>query len=168
MTQRTLVGAQGYVRSQSRRIRKQVQTKTTFGGAWGGATSHLFVYDDWNLLLWVNGSVAKQGYHWLPDMSGTWQGAGGVRGLIGSLLNGKQADIIAVKGDPLADVTVLEHVSFVMKGGVVFRGEGAVYYDSVTMFIALLLLPEGRRLLRDPRVWIALTVGIVASLARLS
>ena len=69
--------------SQSRRIRKQVQTKTTFGGAWGGATSHLFVYDDWNLLLWVNGSVAKQGYHWLPDMSGTWQGAGGVRGLVG-------------------------------------------------------------------------------------
>jgi RHS repeat-associated protein len=69
--------------SQSRRIRKQVQTKTTFGGAWGGATSHLFVCDDWNLLLWVNGSVAKQGYHWLPDMSGTWQGAGGVRGLVG-------------------------------------------------------------------------------------
>lgn len=69
--------------SQSRRIRKQVQTKTTFGGAWGGATSHLYVYDDWNLLLWVNGSVAKQGYHWLPDMSGTWQGAGGVRGLVG-------------------------------------------------------------------------------------
>lgn len=31
----------------------------------------------------VNGSVAKQGYHWLPDMSGTWQGAGGVRGLVG-------------------------------------------------------------------------------------
>eukprot|EP01030_Chromulinospumella_sphaerica_P011465 gene11465-11258_t len=42
-------------------------------------------------------------------------------GLIGSLLSGKQADIIAVKGDPLTDVTVLEHVSFVMKGGVVYR-----------------------------------------------
>ena len=42
-------------------------------------------------------------------------------GMIGSLLSGKQADIIAVKGDPLSDVTVLEHVSFVMKGGVVYR-----------------------------------------------
>jgi imidazolonepropionase-like amidohydrolase len=42
-------------------------------------------------------------------------------GMIGSLLSGKQADIIAVKGDPLADVTVLERVSFVMKGGIVYR-----------------------------------------------
>jgi imidazolonepropionase-like amidohydrolase len=44
-------------------------------------------------------------------------------GLIGSLTSGKQADLIAVKGDPLADVTVLEHVSFVMKGGVVYRAD---------------------------------------------
>ena len=35
-------------------------------------------------------------------------------------------------------------------------------------FIALLLLPEGRRMLRDPRVWIALTVGIVAWLPLLA
>mgnify|MGYP000414370858 CR=1 FL=1 len=40
---------------------------------------------------------------------------------IGSLLPGKQADLIAVRGDPLADVTVLTRVSFVMKGGVVYR-----------------------------------------------
>ncbi len=32
----------------------------------------------------------------------------------------------------------------------------------VVGFIALLLLPEGRRMLRDPRVWMALSVGIVA------
>jgi imidazolonepropionase-like amidohydrolase len=31
------------------------------------------------------------------------------------------ADIVAVKGDPLTDITVLEHVDFVMKGGVVFK-----------------------------------------------
>lgn len=35
-------------------------------------------------------------------------------------------------------------------------------------FLALLLLPEGRRVLRDPRVWIALTVGIIAWLPLLS
>jgi imidazolonepropionase-like amidohydrolase len=36
---------------------------------------------------------------------------------IGTLAPGKAADIIAVDGDPLADVTRLEHVSFVMKAG---------------------------------------------------
>jgi imidazolonepropionase-like amidohydrolase len=37
---------------------------------------------------------------------------------VGSLEPGKQADLIAVDGDPLADVTVLKKVAFVMKGGV--------------------------------------------------
>jgi len=42
--------------------------------------------------------------------------------LVGSLAPGHFADIIAVPGDPLADVTVLERVGFVMKGGRVVRG----------------------------------------------
>lgn len=37
----------------------------------------------------------------------------------GTLTAGKLADVIAVKGNPLEDVTTLEHVVFVMKGGVV-------------------------------------------------
>lgn len=45
---------------------------------------------------------------------------------VGSLRAGLFADIVAVPGDPLRDVTLLERPSFVMKGGVVFRGEGAV------------------------------------------
>ncbi len=40
---------------------------------------------------------------------------------IGSLAPGKAADIIAVKGDPLADVNTLRSVSFVMKGGQVAK-----------------------------------------------
>jgi len=40
---------------------------------------------------------------------------------VGSIEQGKQGDIVAVTGDPLADVTVLEKVDFVMKGGVVYR-----------------------------------------------
>ena len=40
----------------------------------------------------------------------------------GHLAAGKFADLIAVDGDPLADVTVLEHVRFVMKGGEVVVG----------------------------------------------
>ncbi|MDB5733539.1 MAG: amidohydrolase [Alphaproteobacteria bacterium] len=40
---------------------------------------------------------------------------------IGSVQPGRYADIIAVTGDPLADVSLLEHVGFVMKGGTVYR-----------------------------------------------
>ncbi|HLI77518.1 MAG TPA: hypothetical protein VKV02_11275, partial [Acidobacteriaceae bacterium] len=36
---------------------------------------------------------------------------------------GKWADVIAVKGDPLKDVRTLQHVDFVMKGGVVYKDE---------------------------------------------
>lgn len=36
---------------------------------------------------------------------------------IGSIEKGKYADIIAVTGDPIKDITELEHVKFVMKGG---------------------------------------------------
>jgi imidazolonepropionase-like amidohydrolase len=39
----------------------------------------------------------------------------------GSISKGKFADIIAVNGDPLTDITTLEHVSFVMKNGVVYK-----------------------------------------------
>ncbi len=42
---------------------------------------------------------------------------------IGSVQPGRYADIIAVKGDPLSDVTVLEHVGFVMKGGATVKDE---------------------------------------------
>ena len=42
---------------------------------------------------------------------------------IGSIEAGKYADIIAVNGDPLKDITVLDHVRFVMKDGVVYKNE---------------------------------------------
>jgi imidazolonepropionase-like amidohydrolase len=41
----------------------------------------------------------------------------GLADTIGALEPGKQADLIAVRGDPLADVRVLKRVEFVMKGG---------------------------------------------------
>lgn len=40
---------------------------------------------------------------------------------VGTIEAGKYADIIAVNADPLADVRALEHVDFVMKGGVVYK-----------------------------------------------
>ena len=42
---------------------------------------------------------------------------------MGSIETGKFADIIAVTGDPLRDITELEHVKFVMKGGAVVRND---------------------------------------------
>ncbi len=41
----------------------------------------------------------------------------------GSITNGKLADIIAVEGNPLEDITILEHVKFVMKDGIVYKNE---------------------------------------------
>ena len=40
---------------------------------------------------------------------------------VGTIEPGKYADIIAVIGDPLAEIRALEHVTFVMKGGVVIK-----------------------------------------------
>jgi len=43
----------------------------------------------------------------------------------GTIAPGQLADLVAVPGDPLKDIKVMERVSFVMKGGVVVRGPGA-------------------------------------------
>jgi imidazolonepropionase-like amidohydrolase len=55
--------------------------------------------------------------------AGTLNGAKllGWQDQIGALKPGYLADVIAVPGNPLADISVLQKVTFVMKGGVVFR-----------------------------------------------
>jgi len=44
---------------------------------------------------------------------------------IGSVQAGRYADLVAVPGDPLKDVSQFEKVAFVMKGGVIYRRDGA-------------------------------------------
>lgn len=47
----------------------------------------------------------------------------GAQKRVGSIENGKWADIIAVSGDPLKDISELERVKFVMKGGKLIKNE---------------------------------------------
>ena len=42
---------------------------------------------------------------------------------IGSLTEGRFADVIAVSADPLKDITILEKIPFVMKSGIIYRNE---------------------------------------------
>jgi imidazolonepropionase-like amidohydrolase len=45
----------------------------------------------------------------------------GWQGEIGALKPGYLADIVAVPGNPLQDISVVQKVAFVMKGGIVYR-----------------------------------------------
>jgi imidazolonepropionase-like amidohydrolase len=49
----------------------------------------------------------------------------GIAAEAGSIEPGKRADLIAVAGDPLSDVTVLKRVAFVMKDGIVHKRQAA-------------------------------------------
>ena len=40
---------------------------------------------------------------------------------MGTIEPGKYADLVAVSGDPLTDITIMEHVAWVMKGGSVVK-----------------------------------------------
>jgi imidazolonepropionase-like amidohydrolase len=40
---------------------------------------------------------------------------------LGTLAAGKLADVVAVPGDPIADISLMKQVSFVMKEGVVYK-----------------------------------------------
>jgi imidazolonepropionase-like amidohydrolase len=50
----------------------------------------------------------------------------GVNAATGSVAPGKSADVIAVQGNPLDDISILEKVGFVMK-------EGRIYNDSLSV-----------------------------------
>ncbi|MDP9050321.1 MAG: amidohydrolase family protein [Acidobacteriota bacterium] len=48
----------------------------------------------------------------------------GVSANAGSIQPGRYADLVAVKGDPLQNISIMEHVDWVMKGGTVYKRDG--------------------------------------------
>ena len=56
----------------------------------------------------------------------------------GSVSVGKYADIIAVQGDPLADITLMQKVGVVMKAGVVYKRDG----EAVTPLAQAIAMPS--------------------------
>jgi len=53
----------------------------------------------------------------------------GKAGLLGCVDVGCAADLVAVAGDPLKDISILENVSFIMKDGHVYKQDGAIIAD---------------------------------------
>ena len=42
---------------------------------------------------------------------------------LGSISVGKYADVVAVKGNPIEDIRLLENINFVMKNGTIYKAE---------------------------------------------
>src|SRR5215211_1399352 len=47
----------------------------------------------------------------------------GITDILGTIEKGKLADVVAVNGDPIKDISLMEKISFVMKNGVVYKNE---------------------------------------------
>jgi imidazolonepropionase-like amidohydrolase len=94
---------------------KQVFGSGVYGNAHGTQAMQFAIYVKWGLtpaqaIQTATANAAESlNYDWSNQ--------------IGTVEKGKFADIIAVSGDPLKDITEMERVKFVMKGGVVFRNE---------------------------------------------
>ena len=114
------------VRPKALEVGPQIQE--TFGKAWRGGVTIMFGTD---CGVCEHGSNAKEFAYMtqagMPVMtaikSATIVPARylGVADKLGSIEAGKIADIVAVPGDPRADVHVMERVNFVMKEGVIYK-----------------------------------------------
>jgi len=74
----------------------------------------------------IIGRVRDGGQRPMEAISGATSLAAAALGLasrIGAIAPGLEADLVAVDGDPLTDITALSRVVFVMKGGKLYRNE---------------------------------------------
>ena len=93
---------------------------------------HLKIVFGSDAVAGMHGKNAEEFIHRVRDggvdpmtalVSANWMGAQALRlsDQIGTIAPGMQADIIAICGDPLKDITVVRNVVFVMKGGIVYK-----------------------------------------------
>ena len=116
------------VREKAARIGPLMQA--AFGRAWKGGVKIAFGTDSG---VSVHGENAREfGYMVEAGMpaieailSATRNAADllGAAGDVGSIQKGRFADVIAVDGDPTRDITEMQRVRFVMKGGVVYKND---------------------------------------------
>jgi len=92
---------------QGRRIRKQ---SYTYNNGWQEQTDTVFLYEGWNLIAELNanaGNARVRTYLWGTDLSGSMQGAGGVRGLLKLTYYGTSTTNAFVAYDGNVNVTAL-------------------------------------------------------------
>lgn len=104
------------------------QTLRNFGDAYRAGVKIAFGTDT---ALGENGKefalMVKSGMPAMEAILSATQSASDLLGAtdkVGSVQPGRFADLVAVDGDPLTDITELQHVDFVMKGGVVYKQGG--------------------------------------------
>ena len=51
----------------------------------------------------------------------------GVTDILGTIEKGKLADIVAVDGDPVKDINMMEKVHFVMKDGIIYKNAATAF-----------------------------------------
>ncbi|MEO6687565.1 MAG: hypothetical protein ABIS07_17035, partial [Dokdonella sp.] len=65
---------------------------------------------------------------------------------LGSIDAGKFADVIAVDGNPLDNIALMQHVGFVMKDGVVYKQDGAAVAPPAAKVAAAPSIAQGAEL----------------------
>jgi imidazolonepropionase-like amidohydrolase len=122
---RTTGGKTSRLKLTEQSFRKLVATgvKQVFGSGFGGDLTRPAGQQAWQFAYMVKwgmtpvqalqtatiNAAESLNYNWLEKL--------------GSVEKGKFADLVAVAGDPLKDITEMERIKFVMKGGVVFRND---------------------------------------------
>lgn len=115
------------VREKAARIGPLIQG--AFGRAWKGGVKIAFGTDSGVSAHGENarefGYMVEAGMPAIEAILSATRNASDLLGAadrIGSIQKGRYADLIAVDGDPLRDISVMRNVRFVMKGGTVYKG----------------------------------------------
>jgi imidazolonepropionase-like amidohydrolase len=114
-------------RAAASAMRRGIKLATAAGvpiafGTDAGVTQHGMNAHEFELLVSWGGMTPAQA---ITTATGSGAKLLGWEDRVGTLAAGRYADVIAVPGDPTKDIAQMTKVSFVMKGGIVYKGAGA-------------------------------------------